>query len=131
MPLRKVNIRTSALGNNSSSFVNQTARRLHIRKIVMSQGTNAATAIGDISVASLDEIPVAQFRVNDSRSHIMGIQWSHDGGTGSLAGQSNRLVLSFNRGDLFLDADEALFLNTEDVNGAPPVNTSVQVWYED
>jgi len=97
----------------------------------MSQGPNAATVIGDIATASLDEIPVSQFRANNSRSHICGIQWANAGATGGIAGQSNRLVLSFNRDDLFLDPDEALFLNTEDVVGAPPVNTTVNVFYQD
>jgi len=131
MPLRKVNIRSSSLTDNAASFVNQTAKRLHVRKITMSQGANAATVIGDISLASLDEIPVSQFRANDSRSHIMGLQWAHEGGTASVAGQSQQLVLSFNRDDLFLDPDEALFLNTTDVIGNPPVNTSVNIWYQD
>lgn len=130
MPLRKVLLRTSALGDNQASFVNQTARRLHIRKIVGNAYANAAVAVGDLARCSLDEVPVMQAAVNDSRSHIDDMAFGV-GATGDLVGSRQRTVLSFNRDDLFLDPDEAVFLNTLDTVGAPPVNWSYNIWYQD
>jgi len=96
----------------------------------MTVGANAAVAVGDIAHFSLDEIPVTQLRINDSRSHVMGLIWGA-GATGDLAGSSERLVLSFNRDDLVLEPDEALFLNSEDIVGTPPVNATVNAFYQD
>jgi len=130
MPLRRVLLRTSSLGNNQVSFVNQTARRLHIRKTVGTAHANSAVAVGDLAEGSLDEVPVTQERTNDSRSHIDNMAFGV-GATGDLVGSRTRAVLSFNRNDLFLDPDEAIFLNTVDTVGSPPVNWLWNIWYED
>lgn len=131
MPMRKVLLRTTALGNNGASFVNQTAKRLHIRKTVGSAIPNAVVAVGDIGIGSLDETPVAQAQVNDSRSHIDMVGFGVPGGTGATSAQGGRSVLGFNREDLVLDPDEVLFLNTIDLSGAPPVNWTWNIWYQD
>lgn len=83
----------------------------------------------DEATWSIDEVPVNQLRTNDSRSHIVGGAIK-TGDAGGIAPTKSAKVLSFNRGDLVLDTDEALFLNTADITGAPTVNTSVNVWYE-
>jgi len=131
MPMRKVLLRTTALGNNGASFVNQTARKLHVRRTVMTSSTNAAVAIGDAAIGSLDETPVAQAQVNDSRSHIDMVSYGVGGGTGAVSAQGGRSVLPFNRDDLIIDVDEVLFLNTIDLSGAPAVNWTVNIWYQD
>lgn len=126
--MRKVLLRTTASGtNNAVSFVNQTARKLHIRRTVLQAGANAAVTVGDIAIASLDEVPVAQAQVNDSRSHIDLVNFSAD----SIAGPPQRSVLSWQRDDLVLQPDEAIFLNTIDLSGAPPVNWTCQIMYQD
>lgn len=131
MALRKVNLATTSLTDNVASFVNQTARRLHMRKLVGRATGSAATAAGDISKSSVDEIPDNQDSVNDSRSHIAVLDLATSGGTGAVAPVPQRLVISFNREDLVLDPDEAFFINNVDVVGAQPSLFTWNFWYQD
>jgi len=129
---RKAVLRTATLGNNGASFVNQTAKRLHIRKVIVrAMNGGSATVLGDIAQCSLDEVPVIQMTTDDSRSHIAGTQCANVGGTGAIAMLTDREVLNFGRNDLVLDPDEALFLNTADVQGAPSFSGQAQIFYED
>jgi len=131
MPLRKALILTSTLANNAGSFVNQTARRLHIRKTIGTIWSNGNTVIGDVSQSSLDEVPVQQI-VDDSRSHIDHITLATGGGTGGIGPTiAQRAVLNWNREDLVLDPDEALFVNTIDVAGAQPTASAWNLFYQD
>ena len=131
MVLRKINLTTTALGNNGDSFVNATGDKIHIleTRLKLTLGPNAA--LGDVATASLDEIPVAQDTVADSRSHISGVRASVSGATGAT--ESDQVVETqvFERGDLTLDLDHALFLNTTDIDGAPPIAASCLIFYED
>jgi len=129
--LRKVNISVITSQNNAGSFVNQTADRLHARKIVMTGNSRQADTIGEINLCSLDEIPVAQANVNDSRAHIGQVTVVGTGGTASVALDSDKLVLTFERNQLFLDPDEAWFINTLAVVGAATPRFSTNIWYED
>ncbi len=128
--MRKVLLRASTLGDNVASFVNQTARRLHIRKEVLGLSANAATAAGDAAILSMDEVPVNQVQTNDSRSHIDHVSWS-GGATGDTKGSNGRAVLNWNRDDFVLDPDEAIFMNVLDITGAPPLNATANLWYQD
>lgn len=130
--LRKVNVHSSTLTSNAASFVNQTADRLHMRKLV-GRVTNESTAgvEGDTARSSFDEVPVNQSVVNNSRSHIAQIQAVVAGGTGTLDPNAANIVLTFERGQLFLDPDEAWFVNNADVSGALDVGFSWNCWYED
>jgi len=87
----------------------------------------------DAATLSLDEVPVSQYRVNDSRSHIMGTAAKVGDATGAGLAQTgpSSKVASFNRGDLVLDPDEAVFLNSVDIAGGPSINGDVNIWYED
>lgn len=130
MPLRKALLSATVLQDNSASFTNLTNDRLHIRKIDLSSVGGVATQIGDSASASLDEVPVDQSIVNDSRSHIASVTAVNTGGTGALISENSSKVLSFNRSDLVLDPDEALFWNLNDIVGAPPVRFNCNIWYE-
>jgi len=130
--LRKVLISSTTLTDNAASFVNQTADRLHIRKIVgKANPGGASTPIGDQALSSLDEVPVRQAAANDSRAHIASVSMQTVGGTGAIAFVSNETVLTFERGQLFLDPDEAIFENNQDIVGAPAVRFNWNIWYED
>jgi len=131
--LRKVVLSTSALANNSASFVNSTSDRLHIIKSTLkwTPETGAAVAVGDMALASLDEIPQIQAQLDDSRSHIQSAVFTVPGATGGLAGVSENSHMEWNRNDLVLDVDEALFLNTLDIVGTPPVTATAVLFYED
>jgi len=130
--LRKVNIRTSTLTDNAVSFVNQTADRLHMRKLV-GRATNdgPASVLGDKALSSFDEIPVGQSDVTNSRAHIAQIEIAVTGGTGALAGIAQNIVLTFERNQLFLDPDEAWFVNNSDISGAGSFAFGWNIWYED
>lgn len=130
--LRKLQLEVATLQDNAASFVNQTSDRLHIRKIILTmlQG-DSASVLGDVAVASIDEVPVGQQDILDTRSHIVQVQIAVIGGTGAIVAPTDRAVISFNRNDLVLDVDEALFLNTTDTTGAPSTRTSAQFFYED
>ncbi len=131
MPLRKVLLSTTTVSNNAVSFVNQTARRLKIRKSIMGISSSEADSLGEANNASLDEVPVNQHRSNDSRSHIDYVKGNVGGGTGAIVMAPGRAVLSFGPNDLVLDPDEALFLNTQaDIGSAIPRST-VNLFYED
>lgn len=129
--LRKVVLSTSALTDNAVSFVNQTARTLHIRKskIVGSHSTTVGV-IGDRQTASLDEVPVAQVAINNSRSHVQAATAQVTGGTGALAPSFNNSYETWDRDDFKLEADEALFLNIADDAGALDMNWSCTLHYE-
>lgn len=129
--LRKVNIHSTVLTDNAASFVNQTADRLHMRKLVGRARSRGASTIGDLASSSLDEIPVSQATVNDSRAHIAQVSLDADGGTAAVGMTASNVVLTFERGQLFLDPDEAWFMNNLDEVGAPPVRFSWNIWYED
>jgi len=129
--LRKVNLSTSALTDNAVSFVNTTGEDLHMRKTVLKgAGQSTAGALGDNQTASLDEVPVTQAFVNDSRSHIQSAQAQVTGGTGAIDATYNNSVMAWGRGDLVLEPDEALFLNITDVSGALDLNWTATLFYE-
>lgn len=127
MPLRKAVMAGSALQDNVASFVNVTSKRLHIRKLVQTLVVRGTVVAGDDVRASIDEVPVDQMFNNDSRSHLMGLQVKAD----AAVNGAQRAVLSFNRNDLVLDPDEAIFLNNTDVQGAPTISSTCNIWYED
>jgi len=132
MLLRKVNIISAVLTDNAASFVNQTADRLHLRKLVgRCRNVSGGGTVGDAARSSIDEIPVAQDGVNDSRAHIAVIQSQVAGGTGAVEATSDNVVLTFERNQLFLDPDEAWFMNNVDVSGAMPISFAWNFWYED
>lgn len=131
MPLRKVNLATTILTDNVVSFVNVTSKRLHVMKVVGTNIGTAALVIGDLAESSLDEVPVGQNDVNDSRSHIAVTALSAIGGTGGINSPVDRVVLSFNKSDLVLDPDEALFVNNRDRVGAPNMLATWNLWYDD
>jgi len=132
MPLRKIVLSSSTLTDNARSFTNLTDKRLHIRKIRgYSTGSSTGQVVGDQATSSLDEVPVSQEGVNDSRSHIASTMAEVAGATGAVAATHTVITLAFNRGDLFLDVDEALFMNNQDVVGAMAWNFGWSIWYED
>lgn len=128
MSLRKVNIVSTSLTNNAGSFTNVTDKRLHIRKVILTMTTTGTLVAADDWSASVDEQPTLQFNVTDSRSHILGGRVKVP--TGASGKINLERTLSFNRGDLVLDTDEALFLNTSDIVGAPGINAAVNLFYE-
>lgn len=131
LALRKVQIATANLNDNAGSFTNLTSDRLHIRKMTLRvNNTSTNSVIGDIVTASVDEIPVSQDFVNDSRSHIMGVEMAADGATGSIKMRPARAHMEFNKNDLVLETDEAIFLNTTDIVGTPTVRTKLNMFYE-
>lgn len=133
LALRKVNISFSGTGgNNQGSFVNVTSDRLHIRKAILkTRHTSQVNVIGDAQLVSVDEVPVVQAATNDSRSHIMQVQAIVSGATGAIAAPPETGHMEFNRNDLVLEPDEALFVNTVDTTGAPTISVSLNLWYED
>lgn len=131
MVLRKANITSSALTDNAASFVNQTARRLHIiLSALKGLPETTAAAVGDSAIASLDEVPLSQAKINDSRSHIQSAVAHTTGGTGAVEMAFTNSVYRWNRNELVLDPDEALFMNIEDVLGAPDVTFSANLMYD-
>lgn len=130
--LRKATVVVTALQDNAGSFVNVTAERLHIRELDL-QPVSVSTAgvLGDAVTTSIDEVPVQQASVNDSRSHIMSISSAVEGGTGAIELSTKGKSKLFNRNDLVLDPDEALFVNTIDGGGTPAFRTNLNIWYED
>ena len=132
MPLRKATIFSSSLADNAGSFTNVTADRLHIRMLdLTAKAESSAGVIGDAASCSIDEIPITQAAVNDSRSHIMAVVAAVQGGTGGVESTYPSKVLAFNRNDLVLDPDEALFMNNTDNSGALDVGFTLNIWYED
>lgn len=131
MGLRKVHLYTTTLQDNAVSWVNETDRKLYIKKISLRCSLGAGAVLGDIADASIDEVPVGQQDVNNSRSHIMGVRACIVGGTGAITGPMERATERFAKGELVLEPDEAVFLNTTDVNGAPPFAASCNIWYDD
>ncbi len=131
MLLRKVLLTTTAQTDNAASFVNQTADRLHMRKLVGRMLGSAADTLGETNVSSFDEIPVRQSAVNDSRAHIAQIDYKVIGGTGAVTGESAGIVLTFERGQLFLDPDEAWFVNNNAGVGSAAPRSGWNIWYED
>ncbi len=122
---------STVLTDNAASFVNETALRLHMRKLVATLQPGV-TVIGDRATFSLDEVPVIQNATNNSRSHIMDVRLNASGATGAIATRHDRASMSFERGQLPLDPDEALFWNGRDSVGAPAISdASVNIWYED
>lgn len=131
LALRKVLIAVATLQDNAGSFTNLTGDTLHVRKVTLRVGSATTNwTLGDTATASLDEIPSTQDFVNDSRSHILGVELTQNGATGSLDPAERIVHLEFNRNDLILRPDEALFLNTTDISGAPTMRTKCQIYYE-
>jgi len=128
--LRKANILTTALSNNAGSFVNESGDDLHIRKIVMQSALTGSVAINDSARASLDEVPTIQSNVDDSRSHILGLYLLQTEAT-TTVGKSATIGITFERGQLVLEPDEAFFVNNLDLGGTPNIATQVNIWYED
>jgi len=129
--LRKVLVSSTTLTDNAASFVNQTADRLHMRKLVGRANPGGATVVGDQALSSFDEIPTRQAGTNNSRAHIASIVAVNTGGTGAITSQGEGTVLTFERDQLFLDPDEAWFMNNQDIIGAPNVRFNWNIWYED
>ncbi len=132
MALRKATLVSSSLGNNVASFVNVTAETLHIRMLdLVGLPESTAGVIGDSSICSIDEVPIDQSLVNDSRSHIMSVAATVQGGTGGVEATAPSKVLPFNRNDLILKPDDAIFMNITDVSGSLDETYTLNVWYED
>ncbi len=129
--LRKVNVQSTVQTANAASFVNQTADRLHLRKLVGRMRGGAADTVGELNISSFDEIPVSQQNVNNSRAHIAQMAYQVIGGTGAVIGQSAGIVLTFERNQLFLDPDEAWFVNNTTIVGSATPQSSWNIWYED
>ena len=130
MALRKATIVSSALTNNAGSFVNVTGERLHIRLLDLAALSESDPGVsGDSAICSIDEVPIDQSLINDSRSHIMAISPAVEGG--GIESSTPQKALPFNRNDLVLDPDEAIFMNNTDVSGAMGVTFCLNVWYED
>lgn len=127
--LRKVNLFANGLTDNAVSFTNVTDKLLNIRKAILTMVTTGTLVAADSWTCSLDEVPVSQMRITDSRSHIIG-GTVKVGDVGNLGTGKFARTISFNRGDLELDTDEALFLNLTDIAGAPTVDGSVNLFYE-
>lgn len=116
-----------------ASFVNVTARRLHMRKIVLAMQIRATVVALDQATISIDEIPVSQANVNDSRAHIMHVSQLIGDATGAGLASVNpdRQILTFNREDLVLDPDEAFYLNGQDDAGGASLEATCNFWYQD
>lgn len=120
--------------NNMVTFTNTTDKRLHLRKLDLTLNTTGAVAGDEMSI-SIDEVPIAQMFVNDSRSHIMGVTQSTSTDIGTAAASltnqnAAQKVLSFQRDDLVLDVDESVYLNGVDSSGAPTFDGTLNIWYE-
>lgn len=134
MPLRKAKLyATGTPADNMASFVNVTSKRLHLMKLVQTARMLATIVALDSMKVSIDEVPVAQANTNDSRSHIMEVDQQIGDATGAGLAPTNaaKAVLSFNRNDLVLDSDEAIFMNGIDVAGAATIEAGLNVWYDD
>jgi len=134
MALRKVHIFSqAALGNNIASFVNVTSEPLHIRRLVLTFGVRATVVALDGATASVDETAQQQASVDDSRAHLMHSTFLIGDGTGAgLAPTYAQQVREyFGRGDLRIDEDEAIYLNSRDVVGTPSVEAMLDIFYED
>lgn len=129
--LRKVQLSTTSQTDNAASFVNQTADRLHMRKLIGTIRGAVADSIGEENTSSFDEIPVSQENVNDSRAHIALLVYGVTGGTASVLGEKDRIVLTFERNQLFLDPDEAWFVNNAQQIGTASPRSHWNIWYED
>lgn len=125
--LRKVLLRTAAETDNAASFVNESGDDLHIRKIVMDTA-QATVANGDEYSASIDEVPTTQAGTNDSRAHVLHCASQAEGTVGNFSPNA-RAQISFERGQLVLEPDEALFLNIA-VTGTGTGSTRCNIWYE-
>lgn len=131
MAWRKVLLSSNVLTDNAASFVNQTARRLHIlRTVHRLASTGSAAVLGDNVRSSLDEQPIAQASVNDSRAHISGIETTTLGGTGTIDLAPVILVQDWPFNALVMDPDDAVFLNNTDVSGAVPADANCNIWYD-
>lgn len=133
MPLRKVLLFSASLSLNAASFVNVTARRLHVRKMIHSLAVIGTLVALDQARSSIDEVPTDQSTTNDSRSHISDatVQVSGISTNGALVSIVDRMIQAFNRNDLVLDPDEALFMNNVDGAGTPTIQARANIWYED
>lgn len=133
--LRKVLLSATTYSNNARSFVNETAKDLHIRKLDMSVRNTSTMVAGDSATASLDEVPVIQAGTNDSRSHIGHVSMQVEEGSEATAhfgvNGNSRLVLTFQRTQMVLEPDEGIFWNTESSGGDPTALMNCNVWYED
>ncbi len=132
MAWRKVNLASSSLSANAASFVNQTARDLHLLLTDHNIGPSAsASVLGDSVISSLDEQPVSQAQVNDSRAHISSVRSTVQGGTGSVTLFPKSKLMAWPRSALVMRSDDAIFLNNEDQTGTPDVDINCNIWYDD
>jgi len=129
MTLRKALIRSTALQNNAGSFVNVTAKVLHIRKLKLSLRVTGAMVAGDQAGMEIAEVPVLQQATNDSRALIAEVS-TIIANTVAI-NDKGQDTITFERNQLKLEPDEALFMNTEDRVGAPNIEAHCNVWYED
>jgi len=132
MALRKVVLSSSTHTDNAVSFSNQTSRKLFVRKVVgRIIPSSSAGVLGESVNYSLDEIPVRQSAVNNSRLHIATMSATVAGGTGSIALIADQVNLTFQRDDLMIDKDESLFANAADLAGTLASACSWNIWYQD
>lgn len=134
MPLRKVMLFFAGTpNNNNASFTNVTAKRLHIRKTKLTLMITETVVALDRMVLELAERSTAVSATNDSRSVIDWVQQIVGDSTGAGLAPRNYAssVLSFNRGDLVLDTDEALFMNSINKQGLPTFEGNANLFYED
>lgn len=130
--LRKAIISVTTKQNNAGSFVNVTAKNLHVRKLKLSIKPVSTQVAGDSALISIDEVPVLQFEVNDSRAHIAAAWFqNYEVVDAAPTTSSPKDTITFNRDQLVLEPDEALFVNTQDLGGDPTMQASVNIFYED
>jgi len=128
---RKALLVTTVLGNNVASFINLTNETLHIKKAKLELMINdAGPTAGDRARGSLDEVPEYQGDDNDSRSNILTVD-IHAGAVAESGFYKDTDIMVFERGELTLEPDEGLFLNTQDVSGTPTIVARCRIWYED
>ncbi len=132
MPLRKVNVFSSALTDNAASFTNVTSSTFDLLKLDLATvSESTAGALGDAAECSIDEVTTRQSASNDSRNHIMHITAAVIGGTGAVEASPAQKIMSFRKGDLELRSDDSLFMNNTDVSGALDIGFALNIWYDD
>ena len=132
--LRKALLRATTLQDNADAFTNLTGETLHIRKFVLTQEISGTLVAADRCAASLDEVPEYQGDNADSRAHLAMVKCAVGNvSTNGMLGANlkDRVVMIFERGQLTLDPDESLWLNTIDHVGAPTVVSWCNIFYED
>lgn len=128
--LRKALVAAATLQNNAGSFLNLTNDKLHIRRIQAKLRVRGTIVALDEATLSIDEEPVAGHATNDSRAHLLDVKVKI-GDVGSFGNNQAQDIIFFERGELVLDSDDAIFMNTVDDGGAPTVLATMNIYYED